>query len=61
MVALEIIERYDVSLIYIGPLERAYYSVEGLDKFKQMEKSGHIKMIYQNPGVDLYRVMSSED
>jgi len=56
--ALRILERYDVGLIYVGDLERAYYDAAALEKFEQMV-SGPLDVIYRESGVTIYRVQGS--
>jgi uncharacterized membrane protein len=55
--ASEILDRYDVSLVYVGDLERALYSHAGIEKFDQMENMGLLQRIYANEGVIIYRVV----
>ena len=52
--ALDLLRRYNVSLIYVGPLERILYAQEGLDKFAAMAETGALKKIYDNNGVQIY-------
>lgn len=59
--ALELLRRYQVALVYVGPVERAYYSVSGLEKFDLMVGSS-LELIYpqdpaSNPEVRIYRVL----
>ena len=54
--ALRIIDRYNIQLIYVGSLERAYYPGAGLAKFDRLQASGHIKAVYSNPRVVIYAV-----
>jgi uncharacterized membrane protein len=52
---MELLERFEVRLIYIGDLERAYYSPEGLAKFDEMVGRGLVP-IYRSNGVVIYEV-----
>ncbi len=56
--ASALMRRYDVRLIYVGGLERAYYSAAGLAKFDQMVASGDLSVIYRANGVTVYEVKS---
>jgi YYY domain-containing protein len=49
----DLLHKYDVAYVYIGPQERQVYgqSPAGLAKFAQFAD-----MVYQNPGVTIYRV-----
>ena len=53
--ALRLLRRYQVDYIYLGDLERAYYSGPGLRKFELMGGHG-IEAVYRNEGVTIYRV-----
>ncbi|MFQ5342787.1 MAG: DUF2298 domain-containing protein, partial [Anaerolineae bacterium] len=44
--ALDLMRKYDVSYVYIGPLERAYYDPNGLAKFDQMAQAGTLEQVY---------------
>lgn len=57
--ALQIIRRYDVSFIYAGMLERAYYPAAGMAKFDRLERRGVLEIAYRNPGVVIYIVRPS--
>jgi uncharacterized membrane protein len=56
--ALSIIDKYDVSYIYVGPLEWTYYNPEGLIKFDRMVEAGLLQEVYRNSGVSIYEVKS---
>lgn len=49
--ARQILDRYDVSYVYIGPLERQRYPESGLAKFGTM-----FPAVYEAQGVTIYRV-----
>ena len=55
--AKEILDRYDVSLVYVGDLERIHYSAAGIDKFTQMAEMGLLRPIYANEGGTIYEVV----
>ncbi len=50
-----VIDRYDVRYIYVGQLEKAYYSPPGLAKFDTMLGQG-LDLAYENEQVRIYRV-----
>ena len=54
--AMSIIEKYDVSYLYVGPLEWTYYQPQGLLKFDLMVEEGLLKEVYRNEGVSIYEV-----
>ncbi len=54
--ALEILDRYNVDLIIVGELERAYYQAAGLEKFRAMAEAGMLTPIYDRDGTVVYRV-----
>lgn len=58
--AMRVIRRYHVSYIYVGPVERAFYSPEGLAKFDQMAAGGTLQVVYQNDGAKLFEVVAHE-
>ncbi len=51
-----LLEKYHVRYIYVGDLERAYYSAAGLAKFDQLPG---VAPIYQRDGVTIYEVQPS--
>ncbi len=65
--ALEVVLRYDVRYIYVGPVERLhefgdasnvepYGSRRGLAKFDRMAREGVLDVAYSNRGVTVYEV-----
>src|SRR5207302_7562052 len=54
--ALELLRRYDVSYVYVGELERAYYPASGLAKFDQMV-GNELELVYSQDGVKIYHVV----
>jgi uncharacterized membrane protein len=58
--ACAFLRRYHVSYIIVGPLERAFYAASGgLEKFQAMAARSLLDVVYQNPGVVIYRVSDS--
>lgn len=55
--AREILRRYGVEWVVVGPVERLYYPREGLEKLERMPD---LRLVYENPGVRIYRVVSRE-
>jgi uncharacterized membrane protein len=55
--ARELIDKMNITYIYVGQLERAIYPFEGLDKFEAMRGRGQAALVYQNPGVKIYQVL----
>ncbi|MDO8751408.1 MAG: DUF2298 domain-containing protein [Dehalococcoidia bacterium] len=53
--AQKILRDYGVKYVYVGELERLYYSKEGLAKFPRMADRG-LTLVYTNPDVDIYQV-----
>jgi uncharacterized membrane protein len=64
-VALELIRKHHVRLVYVGSLEHALYSPMALAKFDTLVEQGALERIYANEKVDLYRatdeVLSGKD
>ncbi len=54
-IAREILTRYDVTYVYIGPLERQRYSAEGLGKF-----DGLLPVVYDRDGVIIYQAAPTQ-
>ncbi|MGB8644523.1 MAG: DUF2298 domain-containing protein [Anaerolineae bacterium] len=51
------IKRYNVSYIYVGPLERAVYEASGLSKFEAMAQAGALTKVYDANTVQIYKVV----
>jgi YYY domain-containing protein len=49
--AKALLEKYEVTYVYVGPLERSAYDPRALEKFGQI-----MDVVYQNEGVTIYRV-----
>ncbi|HFC12303.1 MAG TPA: hypothetical protein ENJ56_05615, partial [Anaerolineae bacterium] len=58
--ALDILQKYGVDYIYVGELERVYYSAEGLAKFEQMVKANLLQTVYRQNGVTIYAVVGQQ-
>ena len=52
-----LLDKYGVRYVIVGPLERVYYTVEGLAKFDRMEADGTLQSVYRNEGVTIYTVV----
>src|SRR5581483_2082496 len=53
--ALDLLHHYGVSLIYVGPLERAVYNDgSGFGKFQAMTETGVLRKLYDHDGVQIY-------
>ncbi len=53
--ALRLLSKYRVDYIYVGPIERAFYPVEGLEKFAAMTDS-YLETVYDANDVQIYAV-----
>jgi uncharacterized membrane protein len=51
--AVELLRKYDVKYVYVGEMERNYYSDEGISKFDGMESYG-LSPIYRDGPVVIY-------
>ena len=47
----ELLDKYDITYVYVGPLERAKYDPRGLEKFGQF-----MDVVYQQGNVTIYKV-----
>ncbi len=56
---MTILSRYDVELVYVGALERAYYPPEGIAKFDRLVGE-RLTLIYENPETKVYRVVAQD-
>ena len=54
--AAALLRQHQVRYVVVGPLERVYYSGEGLAKFDRMVAEGRARAVYANPGVTLYEL-----
>jgi YYY domain-containing protein len=48
--ALTLLDKYDITYVYVGPLERSKYDPRGLDKFERF-----MEVAYQQDGVTIYQ------
>jgi len=53
--AAELLDRYEVTFVYVGPLERSTYDPRGLEKFGRF-----MDVVYEQDGVTIYRVRGGE-
>lgn len=56
----EFLEKYDVSYIIVGPLERAAYTPEGIAKFKEYD-GVYWREVYRDGNTAIYRVISQSE
>ena len=54
--AAVLLHKYGVQYVIVGPLERLYYTLEGLAKFDRMEADGALQVVYRSEGVTIYTV-----
>lgn len=54
---MRLLQKYDVSYIYMGELEEAYYGTAATDKFEYMRSMGLLELVYHNERVRIYRVL----
>jgi uncharacterized membrane protein len=52
-----LLDRYGVSYLIVGQLERAYYAPDGLAKFAELESQGYLRQVYQGGAVTIYQVV----
>ena len=55
--ALLVLQRYEVTYVVVGRLERAYYPAESLQKFDLMVEQGLLEVVLQAGESRLYRVL----
>jgi uncharacterized membrane protein len=48
--ALTLLDKYDITYVYVGPLERSEYDPRGLEKFGLF-----MDIVYENEGVTIYK------
>jgi uncharacterized membrane protein len=58
--ALTILDKYNVSYIYVGQLEWVYYNPQGLTKFDSLANQGILEEVFRNSGVSIYRVVTTD-
>ncbi|MFN8471927.1 MAG: DUF2298 domain-containing protein [Anaerolineae bacterium] len=59
--ALDLMRRYGVNYVYIGPTEKAYYQPAGIAKFQTMAQQGQLQQVYSTPDVTIYRVVGASN
>lgn len=52
----DLLYRYGVQYVYVGPVEQIYYGSEGLHKF-EVAQEGYWNLVYENEGVKIYQVL----
>ena len=52
-----ILDRYNVSYVYLGDYERAYYDADGLAKFDEMAAQGMVRLIYDVNRTKVFEVV----
>jgi uncharacterized membrane protein len=57
--ALRILQKYEVSYVIVGQLERLYYPPAGLAKFES-NLNGNLELVYENPGTKIYRLIAPD-
>ena len=58
--AWEILQRYDVEYVVVGPYERLYYDPRGLAKMGYLVADGRLRIVYDEGGVRIYQVTGRE-
>jgi YYY domain-containing protein len=53
--ALQILAKYHVDYVYLGPIERLLYGTAGAAKWEQMQGQS-LDLVFRNDGVQIYRV-----
>ena len=53
---MDIIRQVGIRYIYVGQLERQQYPPDAIAKFDRMVEMGLLEVVYENPGVTIYRV-----
>jgi len=53
--ALQLLSKYHVGYVYIGPIERAAYGEPGAAKFDQLD-GAYLTLLYKNEAVKIYQV-----
>ena len=54
--AVDLMQRYDVSYVMVGNLERLNYGETGLQKFEKMEELGLVTRVFHNQGTSIFLV-----
>src|SRR6266508_4163043 len=53
--SLQLLSKYHVGYVYVGPIERAAYGEPGTAKFDQLDGS-YLTLLYKNEAVKIYQV-----
>jgi uncharacterized membrane protein len=56
---LAMLHEYNVNLIIVGDLERAYYSPVGLGKFRTLADAGQLKILYDRDNTVIYQMVNN--
>jgi len=56
--AMDLLRKYHVEYVYVGPLERVYYPEAGLRKFERMVGAS-LDTLFSSPKVTIYRVRTA--
>jgi uncharacterized membrane protein len=56
--ALSLMRRYGVQYVYVGELERLYFSEEGLRKF-DIDMSRDLSKVFENQDVVIYKITTT--
>ncbi len=59
--AMSLLRQYNVELVIVGDLERAYYNAEGLAKFDAMAQQGLLALVYERGGTKIYQVLYDQE
>jgi YYY domain-containing protein len=59
--AMSLLRQYNVELVVVGDLERAYYNAEGLSKFDAMAQQGLLTLIYERDGTQIFQVVHDQE
>jgi uncharacterized membrane protein len=51
-----LLNKYGVSYVFVGSLERNYYQPQGITKFEEMADLGILEVVYMDDKVTIYRV-----
>jgi len=55
----DMVEKYQIEYVYVGPTERLYFPQSGIAKFASPEGT-FLEVVYENDDVTLYRVVGRD-